>query len=83
VRVQVKMIMAFPPAGGHRICLIDYERIKTSPADCPGSRQPSRASADHHDMFLHDASLAAILPAVNTTHLLPREVRPRPAERHP
>jgi hypothetical protein len=62
VRVQPQMVMAFPPGGGHRTGLVHHERIKTSPADRPGSRQPGRTSTDDHDMLIHDASVGP-LPA--------------------
>ena len=60
--------MAFPPGGGYRICLVNHERIKTSPAGRPGSRQAGRASADDHDTLLHDASVDPRSVPVNKTH---------------
>jgi hypothetical protein len=68
VHIEPKMIMAFPPRRGYRICLVNHERVTTSPADRPGSRQAGRASADDHDMLIHGASLHPSQPAVNKTH---------------
>lgn len=68
--------MALPPGGGHRICLVHHERIKTSPADRPGSRQTSRASADDHHMLIHDARLDPFPPAVNRRTPPPADTPP-------
>ena len=55
--IQAKMVMTVPPGGGYRIRLVNHERIKTSLADRPRSRQAGRASADDHDELIHDASV--------------------------
>jgi catechol 2,3-dioxygenase-like lactoylglutathione lyase family enzyme len=68
VRIQPEMVMAVPPGRGHRACPVNHERIKTSPADRPRSRQAGRASADDHDTLIHDASLSPSPAAVNKTH---------------
>ena len=60
--------MTLPPGRGYRVCPVNHERIKTSPADRPRSRKTGRASADNHDMLIHDASLAPSPAAVNKTH---------------
>jgi hypothetical protein len=65
VRVQVKMIMTLPPGGRYRIRPVDHERIKTSPAGRPGSRQARRAGTDDHDTLIHGPSVDAARPAVN------------------
>jgi hypothetical protein len=51
------MVMAPPPGCGHRIRAVHHERITTGAAERPGRRQASRASADHHDMLNHNASV--------------------------
>jgi hypothetical protein len=65
VRIQPKMVMAFPPGRGHRIGLVNHELIKTSPSDRPGSRQTSRASTHDHNMLIHDASVDPFPLTVN------------------
>ena len=82
VSVQAKMVMAFLPGRGHRTRLIYNERVKTSPADRPSSRQAGRASANDHHVLIHGASVYRSQPAVNTTHppLPPARARARQAD---
>ena len=77
VRIQAKMIMAVPPRGSYRVRLVNHERITTSPADRPGSRQTGRASADDHHTLIHGPSVDPSPPAVNKTNPLPPARRRR------
>jgi hypothetical protein len=63
------MVVAFPPGGGYRICPVNHERVKTSPADRPRSRQARRASSHDHHLLIHDASVDPLPPAVNQAHV--------------
>jgi hypothetical protein len=65
VRIQPKMVMAFPPGRGHQIGLVNHERIKTSPPDRPGSRQTSTASTHDHNMLIHDVRVDSFPLTVN------------------
>jgi hypothetical protein len=65
MRVQPKMIMTSSPGRGHRICLVHYERIHTSPATSPGCRQTGRTSTNDDNLLVHGASMALFLIAVN------------------
>jgi hypothetical protein len=57
VRVQLKMIVPRSPCRGHRVGLLDDQRIYTGTAYRPGCRQPCGPRADHRHALVHGASL--------------------------